>query len=277
MTAILVNTFTPIAAYLSIIYDQEPVVVNLAGLLFVLMHPIFTFPAAYFIDTYGARVGITIGCVLCIVGVSLRMLINQGFWIAIVGQVIAGIGRPFILNCQTKISSQWFTAETRGGVTQFLTLILNCSLVLGIFVPGIVFGDYKPDASNPENMAEGRQLAFKTMLVEAIMGYACYLLNIVFQESQPPTPPSDSVSVPKEPFSIAIPKLFTNKDYVFLLLAFGCYFGIFNGLSVVLSFLIEPWFGGEDLPLAVGAVGGSPIISGIIGVIILGPMQRKSG
>lgn len=64
---------------------------------------------------------------------------------------------------------------------------------------------------------------------------------------------------------------------MFLLLAFGCYFGIFNGISVVLSFLIEPWFGGDDLPLAVGAVGGSPIISGIIGVIILGPMQRKSG
>lgn len=76
MTAILVNTFTPIAAYLSVIYDEDPVVVNLAGLLFVLMHPIFTFPAAYFIDTYGPRVGITIGCVLCIIGVSLRMLIN---------------------------------------------------------------------------------------------------------------------------------------------------------------------------------------------------------
>lgn len=109
------------------------------------------------------------------------------------------------------------------------------------------------------------------------MGYACYLLNIFFQESTPPTPPSDSVAAPKEPFSIAIPRLFTNKDYLFLLLAFGCYFGIFNGISVVLSFLIEPWFGGDDLPLAVGAVGGSPIITGIIGVMILGPIQRKSG
>lgn len=149
MTAILVNTFTPIAAYLSQIYNQDPVVINLAGLLFVLMHPIFTFPAAYFIDTYGSRVGIGIGCVLCIIGVSLRLLINQGFWLAILGQVVAGIGRPFILNCQTKISSNWFTAETRGTVTQFLTLILNVSLILGIFVPGIVFGDYKPDVSNP--------------------------------------------------------------------------------------------------------------------------------
>lgn len=110
MTAILVNTFTPIAAYLAEIYGESPVVVNLAGLLFVLMHPIFTFPAAYFIDTYGTRVGISIGCALCMIGISMRMLINQGFWFAIAGQVIAGIGRPFILNCQTKISSNWFTA-----------------------------------------------------------------------------------------------------------------------------------------------------------------------
>ncbi len=274
MTAILVNTFTPIAAYLSIIYDEDPVIINLPGLLFVLMHPIFTFPAAYFIDTYGSRVGISIGCGLCIIGISLRMLINQGFWIAIVGQVIAGIGRPFILNCQTKISANWFAAESRGTVTQFLTLVLNISLILGIFVPGIVFGDYKPDANNLE---EGKTLAFQTMLVEAIMGYVCYLVNIIFQESTPPTPPSDSVSVPKEPFTIAIPKLFKNKDYVLLLLAFGCYFGIFNGLSIVLSYLIEPWFGGDDLPLAVGAVGGSPIITGIIGVMVFGPLQRKSG
>lgn len=109
------------------------------------------------------------------------------------------------------------------------------------------------------------------------MGYVCYLTNIIFQEATPPTPPSDSVAAPKEPFSVAIPKLFKNKDYVFLLLSFGCYFGIFNGLSIVLSYLIEPWFGGDDLPLAVGAVGGSPIITGIIGVMVWGPIQRKSG
>ncbi len=110
------------------------------------MHPIFTFPAGYFIDTYGSRVGISIGCILCMIGISLRLMINsQGFWIAILGQVIAGIGRPFILNCQTKVSSNWFTAQARGGVTQILTLVLNVSLVLGIFIPGIVFGDYQPN------------------------------------------------------------------------------------------------------------------------------------
>lgn len=149
MTSVLLNTLTPIAAYLAIIYDEDPVVVNLGGLLFALMHPIFTFPAAYVIDTYGARIGITLGCVLALIGISLRLLVNQAFAWVIVGQVIAGIGRPFILNCQAKIGANWFTAEVRGGVTQFLTLILNVSLIIGIFIPGIVFGDYKPIEGEP--------------------------------------------------------------------------------------------------------------------------------
>jgi len=76
MTSVLLNTLTPIASYLVIIYDQNPVVVNLGGLLFALMHPIFTFPAAFVIDTYGTRVGITVGCVLGIIGTSMRLLVN---------------------------------------------------------------------------------------------------------------------------------------------------------------------------------------------------------
>lgn len=68
-----------------------------------------------------------------------------------------------------------------------------------------------------------------------------------------------------------------HKGYVLLLFAFGCYFGIFNAISITLSYLIKPFFPGDSLPLAVAAVGGSPVISGIIGVIILGPLQRKQG
>ena len=45
----------------------------------------------------------------------------------------------------------------------------------------------------------------------------------------------------------------------------------------MLSYLIKPWFGEKDLPFAVAAVGGSPVVSGIIGVVILGTQQRKSG
>ena len=46
MTSVLLSTLNPVAEYLTEIYDQQPIVVNLGALLFALMHPIFTFPAA---------------------------------------------------------------------------------------------------------------------------------------------------------------------------------------------------------------------------------------
>lgn len=110
MTSVLINTLTPIAKYLETIYAQDPLVVNSGALLFALMHPLFTFPAAYVIDTYGTKMGIRVGSILCLIGTSLRLLVNQSFAWVIVGQVVAGIGRPFILNCQAKISANWFTA-----------------------------------------------------------------------------------------------------------------------------------------------------------------------
>ena len=110
MTSCLINTLTPIARFLEVIYDQDPLVVNSGALLFALMYPIFTFPSAYVIDTYGTRVGIAVGCALCLIGTATRMLVNTSFAFVILGQVIAGVGRPFILNCQAKIGANWFSA-----------------------------------------------------------------------------------------------------------------------------------------------------------------------
>lgn len=139
--------------------------VNLGGLLFALMHPIFTFPASYVIDTYGTRVGIALGSLLALLGVCLRMLVNYSFAWVIVGQVVAGIGRPFILNCQAKISANWFSAHTRGGVTQLLTLVLNVSLVIGILIPGFVFSGYRPDVASTASIQEGKDITFKLMMI----------------------------------------------------------------------------------------------------------------
>ena len=206
------------------------------------MHPIFTFPASYVIDTFGTRVGIAVGCVLGIVGVSLRMLVNNAFAWVIVGQVIAGIGRPFILNCQAKISANWFSATARGGVTQLLTLVLNVSLIVGILIPGFVFKGYAPDEHDPVNLEQGKQVTFRLMVIEAIMAAVCFLPNMLFQDSMPPTPPSESGSIKREPFNVAIPKMLKNVNYMLMLLAFGLYFGVFNALSIILSYLVEPFF-----------------------------------
>ena len=157
MTSILMNTINPIASDLSVVYGYSPIIINLSGLLYILMHPLFTFPAAYVIDYKGVKTGILIGSILGLLGVMSRLLVNVvGFWTVIAGQILAGIGRPFILNCQAKISATWFRANQRAGVTQLLTLIVNVSLVLGILVPGVVFAGYHVDKSKENSIDHGK-------------------------------------------------------------------------------------------------------------------------
>lgn len=72
---------------------------------------------------------------------------------------------------------------------------------------------------------------------------------------------------------MAVRKLIKNRNFILLLFAFGIYFGLFNAISITLSQILKPWFGND--PLVVALVGGSPVISGILGVMILGPIQRR--
>lgn len=90
------------------------------------MHPIFTFPAAYVIDTYGMKFGVALGSSLGLLGLGVRLAVNHGFWWVIIGQVIAGIGRPFIQNCQAKVSANWFGADTREGSPSSSLSCLMC-------------------------------------------------------------------------------------------------------------------------------------------------------
>lgn len=73
----------------------------------------------------------------------------------------------------------------------------------------------------------------------------------------------------------AIKQLIKNKNYILLLFAFGLYFGLFNAISITLSQLLKPWFGNDSL--AVALVGGAPVVSGILGVVVIGGFQRRSG
>jgi FLVCR family feline leukemia virus subgroup C receptor-related protein len=60
------------------------------------MHPLFTFPASFVIENYGTYVGILIGSVMTIIGVCVRVFIEKSFFYVILGNIISGIGRPFI-------------------------------------------------------------------------------------------------------------------------------------------------------------------------------------
>lgn len=57
------------------IYNQDASIVSMTATLYLLMHPLFTFPASYLIIGYGNAMSIRLGALLTLSGVCIRCLI----------------------------------------------------------------------------------------------------------------------------------------------------------------------------------------------------------
>jgi fucose permease len=72
------------------------------------LYIVFTFPSNFVIDSYGVKNGVIIGTFLTTLGMFIKVFINQGFWICILGQLFAAAGQPFLSNAPTKLAAVWF-------------------------------------------------------------------------------------------------------------------------------------------------------------------------
>ena len=59
------------------------------------------------------RISCLIGIGCTFVGMIIKCFINKGFYICILGQVLCGIGQPFLCNAPAKFANCWFGANER--------------------------------------------------------------------------------------------------------------------------------------------------------------------
>ncbi len=52
----------------------------------------------------GFAFSVITGCIITIIGLAIRLLVNVNFTFVLVGQVFCGIGRPLILNSQASMA-----------------------------------------------------------------------------------------------------------------------------------------------------------------------------
>lgn len=86
-------------------------------------YALFQVPSGLMIDRYGARIWLTIGCLLC-GGGALMMALANNFPLAIVGRLSIGAGSAFALVGTLKIATEWFS-PARYGVLSGLTLTIG--------------------------------------------------------------------------------------------------------------------------------------------------------
>ncbi|EAR99181.2 MFS transporter (macronuclear) [Tetrahymena thermophila SB210] len=262
----------PIVNVVKQLYNVDTSIVNLNSLLFLLMHPLFTFPANFIIDQYGVKISITIGCVVCMAGAWLRMLVNQSFYIMIAGSILCGIGRPFILNCQGKIVANWFFPKDRSLITSLLSFILTSFTVIGLLFPGFVFNSYEQQDAK-DDPDKGKSLMTRLVLIEACICTFCLLPNIFLQREKPPHPPSYTCTVQRQSPLEGLKSILKNTNFILLWIIYGIYFGSFNAVGIVQASIMDTY--NIKSPSENSVIGSVPVASGFISVIFVSIILKK--
>ena len=54
-----------------------------------------------------------IGTISTTLGMAIKCLINDSFWICAAGQVVCAVGQPFLCNSPAKLANTWFAPNER--------------------------------------------------------------------------------------------------------------------------------------------------------------------
>ncbi|CAD8069542.1 unnamed protein product [Paramecium primaurelia] len=270
-SSMMFSTCNPIASVLAAVYEIPTFVVSLAANGFLLMHPLLTIVQTFIVNQTDISVSLKIGCALTLLGALIRTatVITERFYTIILGSLVAGMGRPFIINIQANVAKEWFRPEDKTTVMIAFSFIITCSSVFGVIVPGQIFKGYKYE-TDPD---DGKWLTGKLMVIELEIFSAILIPAILFFRPSPPTPPGP-INKSRDEFTYLQSLKITakNKNFILLFICYSLLMGGFHALAVVISYLFNP-FG--FTPSQTSFIQSSPIICGFVSSVMYSILIRK--
>ena len=237
--------------------------IDFLAMVYMLVYLVMSFPASYVIDTYGIRVGISIGAVLAGVAGLMKGLFADSFTAVVIAQVGLAIAQPFILNAVTAVSVRWFPLRERGMAAGFSALAQYIGIVIAMLVTPLLVGS---DPAKP-----GYGTGFETMLLTyGWLTFAVAAVTLVLLREKPPTPPSTE-TMQRHSFTEGVKHILKQRDMQITLLLFLVGLGIFNAVSSMTDSIAEN-AGVQDSD---GLIGGLMLIGGILGALILPILSDK--
>ncbi len=237
--------------------------IDFLAMVYMLVFLVMSFPASYVIDTFGIRVGISIGAVLVGVCGLLKGVFADSFAAVVTAQVGLAVAQPFIINAVTAVSVRWFPLRERGMAAGLAALAQYLGIIVAMIVTPLMVGS---DPAKP-----GYGTGFESML--SIYGWitlGAALVTLVFLRERPPTPPSEE-TMEKHSFAKGVRHILKQRDMLITLYLFLIGLGVFNAVSSMTD-AIAANAGVEDSD---GLIGGLMLIGGIIGATIIPILSDK--
>jgi MFS family permease len=239
--------------------------IDFLAMVYMVVFVVMSFPASYVIDTYGIRVGISVGAVLVGLCGLCKGLFADDFAAVVAAQVGLAVAQPFILNAVTAVSVRWFPLRERGMAAGLSALAQYVGIVIAMIATPFMVG------SDPAEAGYGT--GFEQMLsTYGWLTFGVALVTLLFLRERPPTPPSVDTQ-DKQSFWKGIGHILKQRDMLIMLYLFLVGLGIFNAVSSMTD-SIAAHAGVEDSD---GLIGGLMLIGGIVSFASPGWCRGSSG
>ena len=238
-------TFSAIASKFGYHYNLESWKVNMFSLIYMILYPFVCLPEGHLVDNYSTRLGIIIASFCTILASGLKLLINQSIIWCYLGQFMASLFQPALLNSPGKISANWFRDDIRTLICTLCCLSDSIGIFIG-FLWNLMFID-----EQEENGDEYKSQVFNYLLSEFILSFAFCLPSFFIVKNKPDIPPSpsqvedsrsnSSPNLQAQNLTLleSLKLLFKNKRFIYLLISTLFVVGYYNVIGTIINPLFE--------------------------------------
>ena len=235
-------TFSAIATKFGENYDMASWKVNMFSLIYMILYPFVCIPEGYLVDNISTRIGIIIAAFCTILASFSKIFINKGMFFCYLGQFLAGIFQPALLNSPGKIAANWFRDDIRTTICTLCCLSDTIGIFIG-FLWNIMFID-----EDEKDKEKYKDQVFNYLLSEFILSFFFCFPSFFIVKDRPVIPPSPSQSQETR-LSNPIPNkltilqslkiLFTNIRFIYLLMSTFFVVGYYNIIGTIINSLFE--------------------------------------
>jgi MFS family permease len=236
--------------------------IDFLAMVYMLVYLVMSFPASYFIDTYGIRTGISIGALMLGVFSIMKAIFAKSFTGVVIAQTGLAIAQPFILNAVTAVTARWFPLYERGLAAGLLALAQYIGIIVAMLVTPHLVG------SDPELAGYGSGFERMLWIYGIISLFAAMACLLLMRER-----PKGAATGQEERFAFrkGLGHILANPSMRITIFLFLIGLGIFNAISSMTDSIAEH-AGVKDSD---GLIGGLMLIGGIIGAVIIPALSDK--
>jgi len=251
VTQLLWITFASITGVAAGYYKVSDLSIGILSLSFMIVYIFISIPASWMIDKYGIRIAVGIGASLTGVFGLLRGVFSSNYELVLISQIGIAVGQPFVLNAMTTVAARWFPIRERATASGLASLSVYAGLIIGLMLT-----PYLTTRSGINNM----------LIDYGIFAIVVAIIFLLFARENPPTPPCRLDQTDRSLVLDGLKHILHQRNFIFLMFIFFVGLGVFNAVTTWIEDILRL----RHLTInQVGIVGGSMIVGGVIGAIIM--------